>query len=295
MPSITPEEIKIFSRYIYDISGVSIDQGKVYLIETRLARLMEEHRCSSYLELYHKAKNDKARVLEQRIVDEITTKETSFFRDNNPFELLQHKILPDLIDVRTTYSSGILPIPIRIWSSACSTGQEIYSIAMVLRELMNNTAKFTIRLLGTDISNAAIARASRGEYNKFEIERGLSADRISRYFTCNGNYWRIKDEIRAMVSFKKLNLLQPFDALGKFDIVFCRNVAIYFGLEDRIKLFDRVARILERDGCLIIGSTESLTTIHSGFEPKRYLRSVFYQLRSPSVQNEPRLLAPQDF
>jgi chemotaxis protein methyltransferase CheR len=279
MPKITPEETRIFSRYTYDISGVSIDQSKAYLFETRLAGLMEEHRCSSYLELYQKAKNDRTRALEQRIVDAITTNETSFFRDNIPFELLQHKILPDLIDTRTTRSSGVLPIPIRIWSSACSTGQEVYSIAIVLRELMQDTTKFTLRLLGTDISNVAVARASRGEYNKFEIERGLSEDKISRYFTCSGSLWKIKDEIRAMVSFKKLNLMQPFDTLGKFDIVFCRNVAIYFGLEDRVKLFDRMARILERDGYLIIGSTESLTTVHSGFVPQRYLRSVFYQLR----------------
>jgi chemotaxis protein methyltransferase CheR len=279
MPNITPEETKIFSKYIYDISGVNIDQSKAYLFESRLARVMEELRCPSYLDLYHKARDDRTKALEQRIVDEITTNETSFFRDNNPFELLQNKILPDIIDIKTTHSSGVLPIPIRIWSSACSTGQEVYSIAIVLRELMPNTTKFAFRLLGTDISNVAIARASRGEYNKFEIERGLSEDRISRYFTCNGKYWKIKDEIRAMASFRKMNLMHPFDTLGKFDIVFCRNVAIYFGLEDRVKLFDKIARIMERDGYLIIGSTESLTTIHSGFEPKRYLRSVFYQLR----------------
>jgi chemotaxis protein methyltransferase CheR len=279
MPKITPEETKILSKYVYDISGVTIDQSKAYLFETRLARLMEEHHCSSYLELYHKTKNDLSRTLEQRIVDEITTNETSFFRDNNPFELLQHKILPDLIDIRTKHSSGTLPIPIRIWSAACSTGQEVYSIAIVLRELIPPTARFAFRLLGTDISNVAIARASRAEYNKFEIERGLSADRITRYFTCNGTHWKIKDEIRAMASFKKLNLMQSFDTLGKFDIVFCRNVAIYFGMEDRIRLFDKIARVMERDGYLIIGSTESLTTIHSGFEPKRYLRAVFYQLR----------------
>jgi len=135
--------------------------------------------------------------------------------------------------------------------------------------------------LGTDISDEAIAKASYGKYNKFEIERGLSRYRLNKYFTPHGDMWKIKDEIRAMVSFKKFNLMHPLMGLGKFDIVFCRNVAIYFGLEDRKKLFDKIAKVLEPDGYLIIGSTESLTGVHPGFEPKRHLRSIFYQLKRP--------------
>ncbi|MEA2038528.1 MAG: protein-glutamate O-methyltransferase CheR [Thermodesulfobacteriota bacterium] len=276
---ITPDEFRIISKYVCDITGIHLDQGKEYLIETRLGGLLKEYGCSSYSELQHKAGTDPDKSLERKIIDAITTNETLFFRDTAPFELLQHKILPDLIDLRAAGSSGLFPIPIRIWSAACSTGQEIYSIAVVLKELLPDPKKYNIRLLGTDISDAAIAQASYGRYNKFEIERGLSQDRLHKYFTPYGDMWKIRDEIRAMVSFKKMNLIQPFDGLGKFDIVFCRNVAIYFSRKDRERLFDKIARILEPDGYLIVGSTESLTGVYPGFEPKRYLRSIFYQLK----------------
>jgi len=278
MLKITPHEIKVISQYIYNISDIVLDQTKAYLLETRLGGLVEEQRCSSYSELCHKAKADVSKSLERKIIDAITTKETLFFRDTSPFELLQHKIIPDLIDRRTARSSGLLPISIRIWSAGCSTGQEIYSIAIVLKELLPDLRKFNIRLLGTDISDAAIAQASYGKYNQFEIQRGLQDDRLLKYFNQNDSAWRIKDEIRVMTTFKRLNLLLPFAGLGKFDIVFCRNVAIYFSPEKRKELFNKIADVLEPDGYLTIGSSESLTGVCPKFEPKRYLRSVFYQL-----------------
>lgn len=275
---ITPHEIKVISQYIYSISGIVLDQTKGYLLETRLGGLVGEQSCSSYSELCHKAKADASKSLERKIIDAITTKETLFFRDTSPFELLQHKIIPDLIDRRTARSSGILPIPIGIWSAACATGQEVYSIAIVLKELLPDLKKFSIKLLGTDISDAAIAHASYGKYNQFEIQRGLQDNRLLKYFNQNDSAWRIKDEIRTMAAFKKLNLLLPFNDLGKFDIVFCRNVAIYFGPEDRKELFNKIAGVLEPGGYLIIGSSESLTGICPRFEPKRYHKSIFYQL-----------------
>ena len=276
---ITPDELKVIAKYIQDISGISLDESKVYLIETRLGDLVEELGCASYSELHYKAKSDASGSIKKKIIDAITTRETFFFRDTPPFELLQHKILPDLIDKRTYKSSTFLPVTIRIWSAACSTGQEVYSIAIVLKKLLPDVAKFNIRLLGTDISNAVIAQASYGQYNRFEIERGLSKDMLQEYFIPDGNNWRIKDEIRAMATFKKQNLLEPFTEPGKFDIVFCRNVAIYFSLENRVKLFNKIADILEPDGYLVIGSSEFLTGVCPRFEPKRYLKSIFYQLK----------------
>ena len=278
MIRIKPEEIELLSKYICGITGIDLDQKKAYLLENRLGPLAGEQGFSSYGELYYKAKVDPA--LERKIIDAITTKETLFFRDNGPFELLQHKILPELIDRRTAKSSGLLPVPIRIWSAACSTGQEVFSIAMVLKELLPDMTKYNIKLLGTDISDTAIAQASYGRYNQFEIERGLSRDKVLKYFNPNGgSCWKIKDEIRAMASFRRLNLMLPFDGLGKFDIVFCRNVAIYFSLEDRKKLFNKILDVVERDGYLVVGSTESLAGVCSSFEPKRHLRSIFYQLK----------------
>lgn len=276
MIKITPEELKVISKYIHDISGIYLDATKKYLLETRLSTIAEENGCSNYLELHQKAQRDARKIIEKQIIDAISTNETLFFRDSGPFELLRHKILPELIDARTPRSS-LMKTSMRIWSSASSTGQELYSIAIVLKELLGDTSKYSIKLLGTDISDTAVRQASMGKYNKFEIERGLAREKLNKYFTMTGGFWKIKDEIRAMANFRKLNLMLPFAGLGKFDIVFCRNVAIYFTLEDRKKLFNKIADILEPDGYLIIGSTESLTGICPRFVPKRHLRSIFYQ------------------
>ena len=273
---IKPEEVQLLAKYIYGISGINIEASKAYLIETRLGRILEAENCSTYTEFYHKAKTDISRRLEKQIIDAITTNETLFFRDANPFELLKYKIIPEVIDKRSAKASYT---PIRIWSAACSTGQEVISIAIVLKELLGATNKYSIKLLGTDLSDAAVKQASYGSYNKFEIERGLPRDRLQQYFTTEGGNWKIKDEIRSMATFQKFNLMQPFSGLGKFDIIFCRNVAIYFTLEDRKRLFNKIADVLEPDGYLIIGSTESLTGVCPRFEPKRHLKSIFYQLR----------------
>ncbi len=277
--SITPDEIKILSQYVYKISGISIDDSKAYLLETRLGIFLDETGSKSFEELVRKAQLESGKALERKIIDAITTNETLFFRDNSPFELLRHKILPELIDKRTANGTLSLKAPLRLWSAAASTGQEIYSIAIVIKETIPDLNKFNLEMLGTDISDAAIAQASYGQYNKFEIERGLPKNDLQKYFVPNGNSWKIKEDIRAMVDFKKLNLMEPFKNLGKFDVIFCRNVAIYFNLEDRKRLFSRIAEVLEPDGYLIVGSTESLTGICPFLNPKRHLKGVFYELQ----------------
>ena len=284
MIKVMTNDIKSISKYILDISGINLDESKAYLVETRLGGLAKEYGCSSYRELCSIAKADSKDTIANEIINAISTNETLFFRDAGPFEVLQHKILPDLIDMKTGKASGHLPIPIRIWSAACSTGQEVYSIAIVLKELLPDFKNYNIKLFGTDISDTAIGQASHGTYNKFEIERGLSKEILEKYFIPNGGNWKISDEIRAMVSFSKQNILKPFKNLGKLDIIFCRNVAIYFNLEDREKLFENLASVLDPDGFLIIGSTESLTGICPIFEPKRYLRTIYYQMKKSDLQ-----------
>ncbi|MBN2062674.1 MAG: protein-glutamate O-methyltransferase CheR [Deltaproteobacteria bacterium] len=276
---VNPDEIRILSDYIHKISGIFLDINKGYLIETRLNTLAQEEGCSSFFHLYMKAKNDSSKNIERKIIDRMTTNETLFFRDMSPFEMFQYKIIPELIDRRSVVSAGSLPTHLRIWSAACSTGQEVYSIAMVLKEMLRDIGKYNIRLLGTDISDAAIARASYGHYNRFEIDRGLEKKFLNKYFKDEGNRWKIRDDIRAMATFKKINLMDSFSGLGKFDVIFCRNVAIYFTPEDRNKLFEKIAHIMEPDGYLIIGSTESLTGVSPQFVPQRHLRSVFYRLK----------------
>jgi chemotaxis protein methyltransferase CheR len=277
MKTISGDELKIFSQYIYKISGIVINESKAYLVESRLAPLLNEQECDSYIELFRKAVSPTGRTLERKIIDAITNRETLFFRDAAPFEMLKHKILPDLIDGRKAESAGTAEIPIRIWSAACSTGQEIYSIAIVLRELLGSASNFSFELLGTDISDAAIAHASYGWYSQMEIERGLDKELLVKYFNPKGNGWRINDEIRAMVMFQRMNLMDPFASIGKFDVILCRNVQIYFNQEDRRDLFDRIVDVLENDGYLIIGSSETLMGVSSILEPRRHIRSVFYQ------------------
>ena len=276
---ITTGELNAFSKYLYEATGICLGRNKVYLIEGRLADLLKEYHCSSFTELLNIITYGNDPSLINKIIDRMTTHETCFFRDGTPFQLLQYKILPDLIDKRTaTTSNG--PVPIRIWSAACSTGQEIYSIAIVLREMLADIDGYRIKLLGTDISDAAIAKASYGRFNRFEIERGLSSQILNKYFVCENNQWKIRDDIRAMVQFAKRNLMQPFNGLGFFDIIFCRNVAVYFNKEDRRNFFDRIARVLGPDGYLIIGSSESMIDIQSRFEPQEHLNTFFYQIKN---------------
>ena len=259
MIAIRPEEILPLAQYVHGLSGISLDEKKAYLFESRFGPLLEDLGLKTYNELLIKARADLSHKLEQRIIDAITTNETLFFRDSSPFEVLQHKIVPDLIDSRTARSTGNLPIRLKIWSAACSTGQEVYSIAIVLKELLAGNPRYSVSLLGTDLSDAAIAQASYGQYNRFEIERGLPGDKLKKYFEPNGASWKIRDEIRAMASFRKINLMQPFNHLGKFDIIFCRNVAIYFTLEDRKRLFDRL-RLLRHLTVALVGHFFSVST-----------------------------------
>jgi chemotaxis protein methyltransferase CheR len=276
MIKLLPEEHRPIAEYIHSICAVTLDQSKSYLIEGRLSGLVEEIGSNSFSGLLQRAKSDTSRAIQRRIIDAITTNETLFFRDTAPFELLRHKIVPDLIDRRARTGSA----RIRVWSAACSTGQEIYSIAILLKELLGDTERYGVRLLGTDISDDAVSRASRGWYNPTEINRGLSEPLRDKYFVQARNGWQIRDEIRAIVSFRHQNLMQDWSSLGKFEIVFCRNVAIYFTNPDKISLFRRIERVLEPGGYLVVGAMESLTGLCPQFESKRHLRSVYYQVKT---------------
>jgi chemotaxis protein methyltransferase CheR len=274
---ITREELAVWSRYIHEISGVNLDESKGYLIETRLGGLLRETGAKGFSELYNKARTDGSSTLKRKIIDAITTNETSFFRDTSPFDLLRHKLFPELIDRRG--KAGVKPVPIRIWSAACSTGQEVYSTAIVLKELLGDMRGYDVRILGTDISNQAVAQASYAHFSRLEMDRGMAGDKIPKYFVQAGDRWKVRDDVRALATFRNMNLLEPFSFPVGFDIIFCRNVAIYFTESDKTRLFKNIARCLIKDGALIIGSTESIGGLCPEFEPKRYLRAVYYQLK----------------
>lgn len=276
--SISQEELSAWRSYIKDLTGIYLDESKGYLFESRFPPLLKELKCSSFSELFFKVRQDLSRVLEKKVIDLITTGETSFFRDASPFELFRYKILPDLMDRKSPGVSAGQPLSLRIWSAACSTGQEIYTLAILLKETLGNLERCRIKLMATDISDAALAKASYGVYNDIEIERGLPQDLRMRYFDPHPKGWKIKDEIRTLVAFQNVNLMQDFSFMGPWDVIFCRNVAIYFQEPERKSLFDRLGRQLEPGGALVIGSTESLTGLCPQFEPRRYHRSVYYTL-----------------
>lgn len=279
MLKLIAEDFEIIAKTVYEATGIHLDNTKAYLIETRLSPLVKELGLTSYRQLAEEVRNKPASTTMIRLIDAITTNETFFFRDTQPFELLRHKLLPDLYDRRMRkMREGNDPGPVRIWSAACSTGQEIYSIAMIMKEMMPLFGNPQLKLLGTDISRAALQQASTGRYNKFEVERGLSPEMRNKYFVADQNTWRIKDELRAMVSFQQINLLKPLVGIGKWDIIFCRNVAIYFPMADRKNLFNSLADSLNPGGALIIGSTEFMSGICDRFTAMNHMRSTYYTL-----------------
>jgi len=271
---VTPDDINYVAKLVEQLCGVLLDDTKGYLVESRLGQLARDEGCKSYRELCDRARSTSDRTLQQKIIDAITTHETLFFRDNSPFEALQNKVVPDLIDacMRSTGSKRL-----RFWSAACSTGQEPYSLAMVLRETIPNFATWNVSILATDISDAAVGTASRGWYATHEIDRGMRASLLAKYFAQKNGGWQVKDEIRAMVSFQKRNLLQPFSELGTFDVIFCRNVAIYFEMLRRRDLFVRLGERLTPSGVLFVGSSESLMDVGPRFVPQQHCRTTFYQ------------------
>jgi chemotaxis protein methyltransferase CheR len=275
--SLKPAEHRALAQYIHSISAIALDPSKAYLIESRLGPILPEVGCSSFGELLLRAQSEPAGSIRRKIIDAITTGETLFFRDTAPFELLRNKILPDIFDRR---SRGASRLPIRIWSAACSSGQEIYTIAMVVKELLGDKQRFDVRLLGTDISDEAVAKASRGVYSQLEVSRGLQDAMLQKYFRRVADGWQVRDDLRALAAFKTLNLMQDFSTLGRFDVILCRNVAIYFGDQDRASLFNRLERALDPGGCLLIGAMESINSIAPQYEAKRHLRAVYYQSKS---------------
>ncbi len=275
--TVTTNECMVWSRYIHAICGIYLDVSKAYLLTTRFGELIRETGAASLSELYYKAKFDSPNGLRRKIIDVITTQETSFFRDELPFNLLRNKLIPDLVHRRRRLVNG--RIPIRIWSAACSTGQEPYSIGIVIKEVLGDLRGYDIQIFGTDISDAAIIKARRGWYSRHEIDRGISDDKLERHFVQADDGWKIKEEIRALTTFKTMNLFEPCDFDHKFDLIFCRNVAIYFTPQDRGRLFLNIGKTLNRDGRLIIGVTETISDLGPEFKAKRFQRAAYYELK----------------
>ena len=269
---INEQELELLSAFIYKNSGIVLDKSKAYLFESRLSPVMNELKISSYGELYNQILRDRTGKLTTKVIDAVCTNETYFFRDDSYFRLFVQKLLPDFFEANP---SGTL----KVWSAAASTGQEVYSLIMSLIDAGIDTNMFRTKFLATDISDKAIAKASLGEYTQFEISRGIPPNKLDKFFVPHGHNWRISDKVRSMVQFKKANLLdrQQLLRLGKFDIIYCRNVAIYFNREDRKTMFETLHEMLNNGGVLVIGATESLIGLTDKFTKMSFNGIVYYK------------------
>lgn len=272
--TLTSSEHELIRRLVEDLCGIVLDESKDYLIEHRLLPIASRLGCENLMALYRQAWSRCDETARRLIIDAITTSETLFFRDSTPFRALSSRVLPDIVDAKEGTPGAKR---LRIWSAACSTGQEVYSIAMELAEIIPDIQNWDIVIAGTDISDAAVRQASAGMYEKLQIARGLPDRLLEKYFHRQDDRWVVKDELRALCTFRRQNLLEPLVNTGPFDIVFCRNVAIYFSEDARTHLWRRIARVMTPTGYLFLGSAESINGAALGFEVQNHCGAVYFQ------------------
>ena len=267
---MNPQDYEFLRKLLKERSGLDLAADKQYLVESRLVPLARKVGLGGIGDLVAKMKAGDASITTD-VVEAMTTNETFFFRDKIPFDHLRDTILPALIQSRASRRT------LRIWSAACSTGQEPYSIAMCLKEKAAMLAGWRIEIIGTDLSQEVLEKSKSGIYSQFEVQRGLPIQLLVKYFAQIGEMWQLNADIRGMVQYRKLNLLQDFSSLGKFDVIFCRNVLIYFDQETKAAIFERIAKVLEADGMLMLGAAESVVGITDAFRPYPDKRGL-YQL-----------------
>jgi chemotaxis protein methyltransferase CheR len=249
MTEVTEAEFSLIAQYIESVCGIALDKTKRYLIHSRLASILETSECDTYHELIVKAKGDFK--LRTQIIDALTTHETYFFRHPEIFETLTEYMIPQLLKRPPGEAKNI-----SIWSAACSTGQEVYSIAIALDQIKEKLSEWAIKIVGSDISETSLEKARNGEYTKFETDRGLSPALIEKYFKKDGSHWKASVDLKKTVCFRTLNILDPGPNWSKYDIIFCCNVAIYFSHEGREKLFRTLLSSLKPNGFLVLGLAE---------------------------------------
>jgi chemotaxis protein methyltransferase CheR len=264
---VTPLDYEYLRKLLKERSGLDLSADKQYLVESRLIPLARRVGLPGIAELVQKIKVG-AETLTSEVVEAMTTNETFFFRDKIPFDHMREAILPALIKARASRRA------LRIWCAASSTGQEPYSIAMCVKEFAA-LAGWRVEIVATDLSQAVLEKSRAGIFSQFEVQRGLPIQMLVKYFTQVGELWQLNAEIRAMVQHRQLNLLQDFSHLGTFDVIFCRNVLIYFDQDTKAGIFDRLGRMLEPDGVLALGAAESVVGISDVFKPYPERRGLY--------------------
>lgn len=270
--SISTEEYTAFQKFLEDAAGIVLGENKHYLVTSRLGRLMVERDIKSLGDLMNLLTRDTR--LRERVIDAMTTNETSWFRDAHPFEVFKGHILPELAKKATG--------PVRVWSAACSSGQEPYSLSMCVQEYQTihpGSLRADVEIIATDISPTVLEEAKAGVYDDIALGRGLTAERRARFFQKNGSHLEVRKEIKARVNFRSINLSQNYAALGKFNVILCRNVLIYFSTEMKRDVLQRMANILVPGGFLVLGGSESMASYCDAFQMVRVANGVIYQVK----------------
>jgi len=265
---VNPLDYEYLRKLLKEKSGLDLSVDKQYLIESRLLPLSRKLGLTGIGDLVQKMKNGSASAITQA-VEAMTTNETFFFRDKVPFDHFRASIMPEILQARASRKS------IRIWCAAGSTGQEPYSLAICVKEMAAATAGWRIEILATDLSQEVLEKSKAGIYSQFEVQRGLPIQLLVKYFKQTGELWQVNPEIRAMVQHRQLNLLHDFSQLGIFDVIFCRNVLIYFDQETKISIFNRLAKSTEPDGFLVLGAAETVVGLTDVFKPYPERRGLY--------------------
>jgi len=273
-PPGAADEYQQFKAFLQEACGILLGDNKQYLVKSRLRKIMEEQSVDSLGQLVQELKKISSKALKETVVDAMTTNETLWFRDNHPFRILSDIILPEFSEKNSMK-------PARIWSAACSTGQEPYSMTMIADEFKRkNPGKLRggVQIVATDISQTVLENAKSGEYEMLAIGRGLSKDRLNSYFSeLDTGAWKIKPELRRLIDFRLLNLLDRYSVLGKFDVIFCRNVLIYFSAELKLDILSRMRQVLNPGGYLVLGASESLNGLSDKYEMVQCRPGIIYR------------------
>ncbi len=274
--AITEANFKFIQEFARDTAAIVLEPGKEYLVETRLAPIARQSGFNTLDDFVSALRADrKATLFHEQVIDAMTTNETSFFRDFHPFEALRQHILPKLIEQR----AGVKKL--NIWSAASSTGQEIYTIAMVIKEHFPQLKDWNISILGTDLSPTVITQAQQGIYSQLEVNRGLPAAMLLKYFSKADAKWAVKADVKKITEFRQMNLVKPWPIMPVFDIVFIRNVMIYFDIESKKGILKRIHQCLQPQGYLFLGTAETTMNIDPEWSPVLLGRATVHQIAVP--------------
>ncbi len=271
--TLATADFPYLQQLVFERSAIVLADDKEYLLESRLQPVARELGLASAEALMERVRLTRNRALEDRVVEAMTTNETLWFRDVHPFNALRRTIIPDLVSRRSVTHR------LSVWSAACSSGQELYSLTMLLGESFPDVAGWDLTLLGTDLSSEMVTRAREGRYSTLEINRGLPASMLVRNFTHEGAQYRINEDIRKLATFRQMNLAEPWPLMPRFDLIMVRNVLIYFDLPTRKRILESAAGCLEPDGYLFIGSSETMMGVTDVFEAQTADGATFYRLK----------------